>query len=138
MKCKDDDVAGSIQVGHAVCVSGWDGVNSRPKVKRALAANLTGANAKTVYGVVKTVDGGAGTVDVLVSGEVADVSITGLRTGARTSRLVVTDFDNATPSLQCTLRHIDDGPAVPERFDHRARPHGNLSLPLEWTAKPRS
>jgi hypothetical protein len=84
-------------------------------VKRALAANLTGANAKTVFGVCKTVEGG-GQVNILVAGEVADVSITGLSTGAGTSRLVVTDFENATGSLQCKLRHIDDSPAAGERF----------------------
>lgn len=116
--CKDDDVGGTIAVGHAVCLSGWDGGSGRPKVKRALAANLTGANAKTIFGVVKAVPGGggAGTVDVLVSGEVADVSITGLSTGVGTSRLVVTDYDNATAARQCNLRHIDDSPATVERF----------------------
>ena len=124
--CTDGDL-GRIAVGDAVCVSGWDGGANRPKVKRALAANLTGANAKTVFGVCKTVEGrGQGTdpdepnsgirVNILVAGEVADVSITGLSTGAGTSRLVVTDFENATASLQCKLRHIDDSPAVGERF----------------------
>lgn len=113
--CKDDD-GGSIAVGDAVCVSGWDGGTSRPKVKRALAANLTGANAKTILGVVSAVNGVAGTVDVKVSGEVADQATTNLSTGGGTSRLVVTDYDNGTAALQCKLRHIDDSPPVPERF----------------------
>jgi len=115
--CKDDD-GGSIAVGDAVCVSGWDGGTSRPKVKRALASNLMGANTRTILGVVSAAPGvgGAGTVDVKVAGEVADVSITGLTTGAGTSRLVVTDYDNATAALQCKLRHIDDSPPAPERF----------------------
>jgi hypothetical protein len=111
--CTDDD-EGRIAVGHAVCVSGWDGVFGRPKVKRATAANLTGPNARTVLGVCRTAIGGVVTVNV--AGEVADVSITGLSTGANTARLVVTKFDNNDPLSQAELRHIDDMPPVPERF----------------------
>src|SRR5215468_780252 len=112
-ECTDDD-GGRIAVGHAVCVSGWDGVFGRPKVKRATAANLTGPNARTVLGVCRTAIGGVVTVNV--AGEVADVSITGLSTGANTARLVVTKFDNNDPLSQAELRHIDDMPPVPERF----------------------
>lgn len=114
--CKDDD--GNISVGDAVCISGWDGApNNRPKVKRALKSNLTGAYAKTVYGVSSTNSTGpATTVSILVSGEVADPSITGLSTGPGKSRLVVTDFENGTAALTCKLRHVDDTPPVPPAF----------------------
>lgn len=111
--CTDDD-GGSIAVGDAVCVSGWDGVFSRPKVKRATAPNLTGPNAKTVFGVCRSALGGV--VNVNFGGEVVDQTITGLSTGAGKSRLVVTDYDNATVALQCKLRHIDDSPPTAERF----------------------
>jgi hypothetical protein len=113
-QCTDDD-GGSIVVGDAVCVSGWDSGASRPKVKRATAANLTGANAKTILGVCKSVVAG-GRVDILVGGEVADVSITGLSTGSGKSGVIVTDYDNATAALQCKLRHLDDSPPRAERF----------------------
>ncbi len=112
--CFDDD-GGSILKGHAVCLSGWDAINARPKVKRANAANLGGANAKTVYGIARS-NSSSLAVDILVSGEVADVSISGLNTGPGTARLVVTDYDNTTIANQCRLRHIDDAPAVRERF----------------------
>ena len=115
--CKDDD-AGAIVIGDAVCVSGWDSPSNRPKVKRALASNLSGTNARTILGVVSAVPGGGGvgTVDLLVSGEVAKPSVTGLSAGAGRSRLVVTDYQNPSALLTCKLRHIDDNPPVPERF----------------------
>jgi hypothetical protein len=127
--CTDDD-GGNILAGHAVCVSDWDSGNNRPKVKRALAANLTGANARTIFGVAAANSAGAGgLVSILVSGEVAKQSITGLSTGAGTSRLVVTDFENATTANQCNLRHIDDNPPVGERFViGSSDENGNLTI----------
>ncbi len=108
--CTDDD-GGNIVASQAVCLSGWDAMAlpaPRPKVKRASAPNLRAY--KTVYGICQSVVGGI--PQILVSGEVANQSITGLATaaggGPPTGTLVVTDYfqpDNH-PELQCKLRHI--------------------------------
>lgn len=100
--------SGPIFKGNAVCLSGWDTVAAthRPIVSRATAANL--AALKTVFGVAEAnaVDGNA--VNVLVSGEVADQSLTNLSAGLDTSRLVVTKYSLGDSDHEAELRYIYD------------------------------
>jgi hypothetical protein len=102
-------VSGTINTGDAVCLTGWDNGESRPIVAAATPAVL--ATSKTIYGVAEGLSGRT-IVNVLTAGEIAPQSITGLVTGAGTSRLVVTKLDSDHPGL----RHIDDDPPVEERF----------------------
>jgi hypothetical protein len=112
--CTVSDV-NNIAEGNAVCVVAYDADHSRPKVGRATAANL--ATSKTVFGVA-VADAANGTlIQILVAGEVAKESITSL--GAGDSRIIVTDYANATAANQCKLKRIDDtdGNTVPPRME---------------------
>jgi hypothetical protein len=110
--CTVDDAL-NISAGDAVCVVGWDGVHTRPKVAKASRGKL--ATSKTVYGVATEDADDATLVHVLVAGEVAIATLTGLDAGAGagTSRIVATDI-NATDAdpdvaatLQCRLIRVD-------------------------------
>src|SRR6476661_4399920 len=100
--------SGAILKGDAVCLIGYGG--GQPTVERATPANL--AKYKTVLGVAEANKDGFGNVSVRVAGEVADQSITGLRTAAAggppTGTLVVTDIYVAggADADTCRLRHI--------------------------------
>lgn len=99
--------SGTISAGDAVAVVGYD-VGTYPTrpflVARATAANLPSSRA--VLGISRESKTDTQQVDVYVSGDIAENGITGL--GAGESRLVVTDFSNATASLTCKLKRIDD------------------------------
>jgi hypothetical protein len=113
----------AIAKGDAVCVIGFD--NNRPIVKRATFNNLK--TSKTVLGVAEDVSA-AGSVSVLVAGEVAKSDITSLGNGD--SRIVVTNTDsqilNPNPNdpadlgipeeQQCRLKRIDSPIPTPEGF----------------------
>jgi hypothetical protein len=127
----------AINTGDAVCLTGWDAepVPQRPIVARATATKL--ASSKTVFGVAQT-DSTPGPLFVLVAGEVAQQSITGLSTGAgTTSRLVVTNGDSLHEArlryiYNVTGHELDTSPvcdAVPERFVvGTSDENGNLAI----------
>jgi hypothetical protein len=97
----------TIADGDAVCVTGWNGGLGIPEVKRATAANL--ATSKTVLGVAAFIDAGPGTVKVLVAGDVAEATLTGLNAGAAagTSRVVATNINGDSDTTQCRLIRIN-------------------------------
>jgi hypothetical protein len=117
----------NIATGDAVCLTDWDSGNNRPKVARATVANL--AKSKTVFGICNQGAKDGDLVDILVAGEVAPQSITNLKNGAGTSKLVVTKYDDGDPKNQAMLRHIDDPPPVGERFVvGTSDENGNLAI----------
>ena len=80
----------AIRKGDAVCVVGFDAPNT-PIVVSATAANL--ANSRTVLGVAEAAADDAGRqVVVLVTGDVASATLTGLGAGA--SNIIATDITN--------------------------------------------
>lgn len=95
--------AGSIAIGDAVCVVGFDGGASRPIVARATRANL--ATSKTVFGVSREDADDTDPVDVNVAGDVSENAITSL--GAGDSRIIATDINQAAAADQCRLIRVD-------------------------------
>ena len=103
---------GGVETGNAVCVVGFDTVNNRPFVARALRTTL--AVSKTVYGVARTDQPNNAAVAVSVAGEVADASTARLGTGP--SRLVVSDYHHGTVGRQCKTKRIDAAATGDEAF----------------------
>jgi len=105
--CTVDDAAG-VSEGDALCVIGWDTVVSpaRPKVARATRSKLL--TSKTVYGIAFANAANTDPVRVLVAGDVAAESVTGLTAGGGgTSFLVATDVNAATAADQCRLIRVE-------------------------------
>jgi hypothetical protein len=108
-----------IAKGDAVCVTGFDVTHNRPIIERATRINL--ANSKTVFGVaegdsVAGNDGEAGSVVVLVTGEVAGNAITSLGNGGRSHIVVTAITKSDLVEEQCRLQRLDSPMPISEGF----------------------
>lgn len=95
---------GNISAGRAVCLVGWDDLNSRPRVARATLTVLN--SSKTVLGVSLEDKDNGDSISIAVSGDVVPDSLSALGLGL--SRVVVADSQNPTEASQSVLRRVDE------------------------------
>ena len=120
--CTVDDGAGVLE-GDALCLVGWDGGHSRPKVGRATRTTL--ATSKTVFGVAFEDKGDGLAIEVYVAGEAAPEAKTSL--GAGDSRIIATDINQAAAADQCRLVRVDR-PDGSEHVVGTCDENGNLAI----------